>query len=84
MSGGEQAGQNRRAEAMKMNLPTIATTAETSKGAFRLVMTSIVARLPLAMFSVALLVHIRHRSGSFATPGFMPTSPCTGGPDPTP
>jgi hypothetical protein len=84
MSGGEQAGQNRRAEAMKMNLPTIATTAETSRGAFR-----IVARLPLAMFSVALLVHIRHLSGSFAvagalplrrlwaTPGFMPTSPCS-------
>src|SRR5262245_48524371 len=69
MSGGEQAGQKRRAEAMKMNMPTIATTAETSRGAFRLVVTSIVARLPLAMFSVALLVHIRHLSSSFAAAG---------------
>jgi hypothetical protein len=47
--GGERAGQERRAEAMKMNMPTIATTAETARGAFRLVVTSIVARLPFWM-----------------------------------
>jgi hypothetical protein len=47
MRGGERAGQKRRAEAM--NMPTIATTAETTSGAFRLVVTSIVARLPFWM-----------------------------------
>src|SRR4051794_4767634 len=35
----------------------------------RLLGASIVARLPLAMFSIALLVHARHLTGSFAVAG---------------
>jgi MFS family permease len=40
-------------------------------GARALLASSIVARLPLAMFSIALLVHARHASGSFATAGVV-------------
>jgi MFS family permease len=32
---------------------------------------SVVARLPLAMFSIALLVHARHLTGSFAAAGLV-------------
>src|SRR3954467_8842926 len=38
-------------------------------GVPRLLGASIVARLPLAMFSIALLVHARHLTGSFAVAG---------------
>jgi MFS family permease len=34
-----------------------------------LLATSVAARLPLAMFSIALLVHVRHLTGSFAVAG---------------
>src|SRR5947208_4997443 len=40
-------------------------------GVFRLFGTSILARLPLAMFSIALLVHTRHLTGSFAAAGIV-------------
>src|SRR3954471_18482883 len=38
-------------------------------GALRLAAVSILARLPMAMLSIALLVHVRHLTGSFATAG---------------
>src|SRR5436190_18468314 len=40
-------------------------------GALRLAVVSIVARLPMAMLSIALLVHVRHLTGSFATAGVV-------------
>jgi predicted MFS family arabinose efflux permease len=40
-------------------------------GALRLAAVSIVARLPMAMLSIALLVHVRHLTGSFATAGVV-------------
>jgi MFS family permease len=40
-------------------------------GALRLAGVSIVARLPMAMLSIALLVHVRHLTGSFATAGVV-------------
>ena len=40
-------------------------------GALRLFATSIVARLPLAMFSIGLLVHARQLTGSFAAAGLV-------------
>jgi MFS family permease len=40
-------------------------------GAVRLASVSIVARLPMAMLSIALLVHVRHLTGSFATAGLV-------------
>ncbi len=40
-------------------------------GALRLASVSIPARLPMAMLSVALLVHARHLTGSFATAGVV-------------
>jgi MFS family permease len=40
-------------------------------GTRALLASSIVARLPLAMFSIALLVHARHVSGSFAVAGVV-------------
>ena len=40
-------------------------------GALRLAAVSIVARLPMAMLSIALLVHVRHLTGSFATAGIV-------------
>ena len=42
-----------------------------SPGALRLAALSIVARLPMAMLSIALLVHVRHVTGSFATAGIV-------------
>jgi MFS family permease len=39
--------------------------------ALRLFAVSIVARVPLAMFSIALLVHARHLTGSFAAAGVV-------------
>jgi MFS family permease len=40
-------------------------------GALRLFTISIVARLPLAMFSIGLLVHAEHLTGSFAAAGIV-------------
>ena len=40
-------------------------------GAARLLATSIVARIPLAMLSIALLVHAEHLTGSFAAAGIV-------------
>jgi MFS family permease len=40
-------------------------------GATRLLVTSIVARIPLAMLSIALLVHAEHLTGSFAAAGIV-------------
>src|SRR6188472_2966882 len=40
-------------------------------GAVRLASVSLVARLPMAMLSIALLVHVRHLTGSFATAGVV-------------
>lgn len=40
-------------------------------GALALLATSIVARLPLAMFSIGLLVHVHHLTGSFAVAGLV-------------
>lgn len=40
-------------------------------GALRLASVSIIARLPMAMLSIALLVHVRHLTGSFATAGLV-------------
>src|SRR4051794_41457518 len=42
---------------------------KTAPGVPGLLGTSVVARLPLAMFSIALLVHTRALTGSFATAG---------------
>jgi MFS family permease len=42
-----------------------------SAGARRLVASSIVARLPLAMLSIALVVHTQHLTGSFAAAGVV-------------
>jgi MFS family permease len=42
-----------------------------SPAARRLFASSIVARLPLAMLSIGLMVHVRHLSGSFATAGVV-------------
>src|SRR4051794_41780306 len=41
------------------------------RGALRLAAVSILARLPMAMLSIALLVHVRHLTGSFATAGVV-------------
>src|SRR6476646_4810872 len=40
-------------------------------GALRLAAVSILARLPMAMLSIALLVHVRYLTGSFATAGIV-------------
>jgi MFS family permease len=45
------------------------TSISSSPGARRLFAVSIVARVPLTMFSVALLVHAEHLTGSFAVAG---------------
>jgi MFS family permease len=42
-----------------------------TRGARRLFAISILARLPLAMFSIGLLVHARHLTGSFAAAGVV-------------
>lgn len=42
-----------------------------TRGARRLFAISIVARLPLAMFSIGLLVHAHHLTGSFAAAGLV-------------
>jgi MFS family permease len=42
-----------------------------SPAARRLFVTSIVARLPLAMLSIGLMVHVQHLSGSFAAAGVV-------------
>jgi MFS family permease len=42
-----------------------------SPGAFRLFAISILARLPLPTFSIGLLVHTRHLTGSFAAAGLV-------------
>jgi MFS family permease len=42
-----------------------------SPGVLRLACISIIARLPMAMLSIALLVHVRHLTGSFATAGIV-------------
>src|SRR4051812_12311978 len=44
-------------------------TASETSGARALLGASLVARLPLAMFSIALLVHVRQLTGSFAAAG---------------
>jgi len=48
-------------------MSTIAST----PGAFRVLAASIVARLPLPMLGIALLVHAEHLSGSFAAAGMV-------------
>src|SRR5947208_482191 len=48
-------------------MPAIAST----PGAPRLLAVSIVARLPVAMLSIGLLVHARHLTGSFAAAGIV-------------
>jgi predicted MFS family arabinose efflux permease len=48
----------------------VTSIASTPRG-LRLLAISIVARLPLAMLSVALLVHARHLTGSFAVAGVV-------------
>jgi hypothetical protein len=42
-----------------------------SRPARRLLTTSIIARLPLTMLSIALLVHVQHLTGSFALAGVV-------------
>jgi MFS family permease len=42
-----------------------------TRGALRLFGTSIIARLPLAMLSIGLLVHAKHLTGSFAAAGVV-------------
>jgi predicted MFS family arabinose efflux permease len=42
-----------------------------SAAARRLFATSIIARLPLAMLSIGLVVHVQHLTGSFATAGLV-------------
>jgi predicted MFS family arabinose efflux permease len=42
-----------------------------TRGALRLTVVSIVARLPMAMLSIGLLVHVEHRTGSFAAAGVV-------------
>src|ERR687887_520705 len=44
---------------------------KSTPGALRLFSISIVARLPLAMLSIGLLVHARHLTGSFAAAGVV-------------
>jgi MFS family permease len=48
-------------------------------GASALLITSIVARLPLAMFSIALLVHTQRMTGSFAVAGLVSGAYAIGG-----
>jgi MFS family permease len=48
-------------------MPAIAS----APGALRLFALSIVARVPLTMLSIALLVHAQHRTGSFAAAGIV-------------
>jgi len=48
-------------------MPAIAS----APGAFRVFAISIVARLPLTMLSIGLLVHTRHLTGSFAAAGIV-------------
>src|SRR4051795_707197 len=48
-------------------MPAIAS----APGALRLFAVSIVARLPVAMLSIGLLVHTRHLTGSFAAAGLV-------------
>ena len=48
-------------------MPSIATP----PGVHRLFVTSILARLPLAMLSIGLLVHAQHLTGSFAAAGVV-------------
>jgi MFS family permease len=48
-------------------MPAIAST----PGALRLLAVSLVARLPVAMLSIGLLVHARHLTGSFAAAGLV-------------
>src|SRR4051812_49879586 len=48
-------------------MPAIAS----APGALRLFAVSIVARLPVAMLSIGLLVHARHLTGSFAAAGLV-------------
>jgi MFS family permease len=43
----------------------------TAPGARRLFVVSIVARLPLAMFGIAMLVHAQHLTGSYAAAGIV-------------
>jgi MFS family permease len=45
--------------------------ASSTTGTRRLFISSIVARLPLTMFSIGLLVHARHLTGSFAVAGIV-------------
>ena len=42
-----------------------------SPGALRILAISIVARLPLAMLGIALLVHVVHLTGSYAAAGIV-------------
>ena len=47
------------------------TTLTSTPGALRILGSSVIARLPLAMLGIALLVHARHVSGSFAAAGLV-------------
>ncbi len=52
-----------------MNLHRRSSTLLSAPGARSLLASSLIARLPLAMFSLAILVHARELSGSFAVAG---------------
>jgi MFS family permease len=47
------------------------TTLTSTPGAIRILGSSVVARLPLAMLGIALLIHARHLTGSFAAAGLV-------------
>ena len=47
------------------------TTLTSTPGAVRILGSSVIARLPLAMLGIALLVHARHVTGSFAAAGLV-------------
>ena len=47
------------------------TTLTSTPGALRILGSSVIARLPLAMLGIALLIHARHLTGSFAAAGLV-------------
>ena len=47
------------------------TTLTSTPGALRILGSSVIARLPLAMLGIALLIHAQHLTGSFAAAGLV-------------
>jgi MFS family permease len=47
------------------------TTLTSTPGAIRILGSSVIARLPLAMLGIALLIHAKHLTGSFAAAGLV-------------